>query len=155
MEARSVSDAKDPKLALFELYLATAEKVSDRRAQANSWMLSVNSAIVALYGYLQADKMSVGNAQKVIWLWAIPSAGALVCLSWAALLTSYRKLNRAKFAVLRQIEAELSISLFASEREAYRRDRRRSLSYVETLVPICFVLLYLAILVAAIVAGSG
>ena len=39
-----MTDAKDPKLALFELYLATAEKVSDRRAQANAWMLSVNSA---------------------------------------------------------------------------------------------------------------
>ena len=26
-----MADAKDPKLALFELYLATAEKVSDRR----------------------------------------------------------------------------------------------------------------------------
>jgi len=63
-------DAKDPKLALFELYLATAEKVSDRRAQANTWMLSVNSAIVALYGYLQADKLAVPNAQKTVWLWA-------------------------------------------------------------------------------------
>ena len=45
-------DAKDPRLAVFELYLATAEKVSDRRAQANAWMLSVNSAIVAFYGCL-------------------------------------------------------------------------------------------------------
>ena len=58
---RSVTDAKDPKLALFELYLATAEKLSDRRAQANSWMLSVNSAIVGLYGYLQSDKISRGH----------------------------------------------------------------------------------------------
>src|ERR1700739_4516113 len=98
-------DAKDPKLALFELYLATAEKVSDRRAQANSWMLSVNSAIAALYGYLQADKTVVGVAQKAIWLWAIPAAGILVCMAWAALLMSYRKLNRAKFAVLTQMEA--------------------------------------------------
>src|SRR5215471_17728895 len=87
-----MSDNKD-KLALFELYLATAEKVSDRRVQANSWMLSVNSAIVAFYGYLQADKMSVGAAQKVVWLWAIPAAGAIVCLAWITLLTSYRKLN--------------------------------------------------------------
>src|SRR5262249_59089505 len=71
-----VADSKEPKLALFELYLSTAEKVSDRRAQANSWMLSVNSAIVALYGYLQADKMAVGAAQKAVWLWAIPAAGA-------------------------------------------------------------------------------
>src|SRR5215469_6878244 len=106
-----VADDKEPKLALFELYLATAEKVSDRRAQANSWMLSVNSAIVALYGYLQADKSSVGSSQKAIWLWAIPTAGALVCVAWMALLTSYRKLNRAKFAVLTQIEEDLAFPL--------------------------------------------
>jgi hypothetical protein len=76
-----MADAKDPKLPLFELYLATAEKVSDRRAQANAWMLS---AIVALYGYLQADKIAVCTAQKTVWLWAIPAAGAIVCLGWAA-----------------------------------------------------------------------
>ncbi len=46
------------KFTIFELYLATAEKVTDRRALANSWMLSVNSAIVALYGYLQSDKIA-------------------------------------------------------------------------------------------------
>src|SRR5215212_7739564 len=97
---------KDAKLALYELYLATAEKVSDRRVQANSWMLSVNSAIVALYGYLQADKMAVGAAQKAVWLWAIPAAGILVCLARAALLASYRKLNRAKFTVIMQMEAD-------------------------------------------------
>jgi hypothetical protein len=149
-----VTETKDPKLALFELYLATAEKVSDRRAQANSWMLSVNSAIVALYGFLQADKMAVGAAQKVVWLWAIPAAGAIVSLAWVALLTSYRKLNRAKFVVLTQIEADLPIPPFTREREAYRRDRRRSLSNVERLIPGCFVLLYAIMLIAAILARS-
>jgi hypothetical protein len=147
-----VADTKDDqKLALFELYLATAEKVSDRRAQANAWMLSVNSAIVALYGYLQADKMAVGAAQKAVWLWAIPAAGAIVCLAWAALLTSYRKLNRAKFTVLTEIEADLPVALFTREREAYRRDRRRSLSNIERLIPGCFALLHAVMLVAAIV----
>jgi hypothetical protein len=150
-----VADDKDPKLALFELYPATAEKVSDRRVQANSWMLSVNSAIVALYGYLQADKLAVGASQKAVWLWAISAAVALVCVAWMALLTSYRKLNRAKFAVLEQIEADLAFPLLAREREVYRRDRRRSLSYIETSIPGCFVLLYAVMLVAAIVARGG
>ena len=145
-----MADDKDPKLALFELYLATAEKVSDRRAQANSWMLSVNSAIVALYGYLQADKMAVGAAQKAVWLWAIPAAGTLVCVAWTSLLTSYRKLNRAKFEVLTQLEAD-PIPPFTRENEAYRRDRRWSLSYIETLIPVCFVLLYAVLLIVAIV----
>ncbi len=70
-------DPTEAHLTLFELYLSTAEKVSDRRAAANAWMLSVNSAIVGLYGYLAADKPSVDADQKKIWLWAIPAAGAL------------------------------------------------------------------------------
>ena len=133
--------------------MGTAEKVGDRRAQANSWMLSVNGAIVALYGYLQADKMAVGAAQKAVWLWAIPAAGAIVCLAWFALLTSYRKLNRAKFAVLAELEADLPVPPFTREREIYRRDRRRSLSYIEQMIPGCFILLYVVMVGAAILRG--
>lgn len=127
-----MGDAKAPKLKLFELYLATAEKVSDRRAQANAWMLSVNGAVVGLYGYLQADKAAVvGAAQKAVWLWAIPAAGALICLAWVALLASYRQINRAKFEVLKELERDLPASLFAREQVIYRAEGRRSLSRVE------------------------
>ena len=117
-------------------------------------MLSVNSAIVALYGYLQTDRPVVPTGQKMIWLWAIPAAGAIVCIAWAALLTSYRKLNRSKFTVLQEIETDLPFHPFTREREVYRLDRRRSLSQVETAVPGCFVLLYLAMLIAAVVIRS-
>ncbi len=114
-----MADEIDPKLKVFELYLATAEKVSDRRAAANAWMLSVNSAIVALYGYLAADKLSVPLPQKGVWLWAIPAAGAIVSVAWAVLLTSYRQLNRAKFGVLQDMEKDLPSQPFAKERERY------------------------------------
>jgi hypothetical protein len=144
----TVSDANDPKLVLFQLYLATAEKVGDRRAQANAWMLSVNSAVVTLYGYLETDKLSVVTGQKMVWLWAIPAAGVLICIAWGALLTSYRQLNRAKFAVLHEIEADLPLRPFTRERETYTHDRRRSLTYIETAIPGCFVLLYLTMLIA-------
>jgi hypothetical protein len=113
----------------------------------------VNSAIVALYGYLQADKAAVGAAQKAVWLWAIPATGLIVCAAWTALLASYRKLNRAKFAVLAELEADLPVPPFTREREIYRRDQRRSLSQVERWIPGCFFLLYAAILTAAIVKG--
>ena len=66
------SDSED--LAIFELYLATAEKISDRRLSANTWMLSVNSAVVALYGYTE---QAVGAAG--IRSWAIRRRG-----SWSA-----------------------------------------------------------------------
>ena len=140
----------DPRFELFELYLGTAEKVSDRRANANSWMLSVNSAIVALYGYLQADKLAVNAGQKAIWLLIIPGAGVFVCVAWAALLESYRQLNRAKFEVLQMLESAFPVQPFTCEQNAYRRHRRRGLATVERSVPACFFLLYVAILIAAI-----
>src|ERR1700722_10505383 len=110
-----MTDGSDPKFAMFELYLNTAEKVSDRRAQANTWMLSVNSAIVALYGVLQADKTPVSNLQKPLWLWAIPLAGVIVSIAWFSLLTSYRKLNHAKFGVLTEMECRLAVKPFKKE----------------------------------------
>jgi hypothetical protein len=154
-KAFPMSDGKDSKMAMFEVYLATAEKVSDRRAQANSWMLSVNSAIVALYGYLQSDKLAVSAAQKMIWPWAIPAAGAIVCLAWWALLKSFRELNRAKFAVLAELEADLPASPITREREIYKEHGRRSLSQVEGLIPGCFGLLYIIMLVGALLTGDA
>jgi hypothetical protein len=141
---------KDSKFAMFELYLATAEKVSDRRAQANSWMLSVNSAIVALYGYLQSDKMAIGTTQRTVWLWAIPTAGAIVCLAWGALLASYRELNRAKFEVLAELEDNFPLSPIARERQIYEEHGRRSFTQIERLIPGCFVVLYIIMFVAAV-----
>lgn len=145
-----MTDSKADRLPFYQLYLATAEKVSERRAQANSWMLSVNGAIVALYGYLQADRAIISTGQKEIWIWAIPVAGAIMCLAWAALLTSYRKLNRAKFAVLMQLEAELPVPLFTREQDLLSSDARRSLSAIETAIPACFGLLYAVMCAAAV-----
>jgi hypothetical protein len=137
-----MTDANGPKFTIFELYLATAEKVTDRRALANSWMLSVNSAIVALYGYLQSDKVAVGVDQKAIWLWAIPAAGAIVCVAWMALLSSYRKLGSAKFAVVAELEADLPAAPFTRERQIYKKDGRHAMSRIEISIPACFVVLY-------------
>lgn len=145
-----MASPQDEKFALFELYLATAEKVSDRRAQANAWMLSVNSAVVALYGYLQAGNEAVAAAEKAVWVWAIPAAGAIVCLAWAALLASYGRLNDAKFKVLHELEKELAYPLFSRERAFYKADGRTPLSRIESWIPWTFVLLYVVLIAATV-----
>jgi hypothetical protein len=60
----SLAEQREPKLTRFELYLATAEKISDHRPQANAWMLSVNSVIATLYRYLEADKGIAAGRKK-------------------------------------------------------------------------------------------
>jgi hypothetical protein len=71
------------------------------------------------------------------------------------MLTSYRKLNRAKFEVLMQLEKDLPVPLFTRERETYQKDKRISLSYIETAIPGCFFVLYAVMLGAAILARNS
>ena len=132
-----MTNGQDSKFAMFELYLGTAEKVADRRAQANSWMLSVNSGIVALDGFLKSVNI------------ALPVAGVITCVAWALLLKSYREINRAKFQVLSDLEPDLPASPITSELQIYDKEGRLSLSLVESLIPGCFGLLYIILLIVA------
>jgi hypothetical protein len=141
------ADPQQLQFDLYKLYLETAEKVSDRRAQANAWMLSVNSAVVALYGYLEGADGPKGHQA---WPWAIPLAGALVCLTWAALLASYRKLNSAKFTVLHEIEAGLPLQPFKRERDVYKASGRWSFARIERGVPWTFIVLYMVMVLFAL-----
>ena len=126
---------------LYALYLDTAEKVSDRRWQANTWLLSVNSALVGLYGYIDKTSTAVNKTFEA-WCWAIPLTGILVSLTWITLLISFRKLNTAKFELLHEIEKEFPILLFKREQEIYNKLGRTSFSKIETNIPWCFVILY-------------
>ncbi|MBK5927475.1 RipA family octameric membrane protein [Rhodobaculum claviforme] len=139
-------DDPQQRLELYRLYLATAERVSDRRAAANTWMLSVNAAVIGLYGYLGGDRAPVPPADRWLWFLAVPAVGILLCLAWAALLASYRKLNAAKFTVLHELEAHLPYPLFRREQEIYRAAGRRPLGWAETAIPLLFAALYAGLL---------
>ena len=76
-------------------------------------------------------------------------AGLIICAAWWALLKSYREINRAKLAVLLELEADLPASPIAREWQIYKEEGRRSLSQVESLIPGCFALLYIILLVVA------
>jgi hypothetical protein len=80
-----------------------ADRISNRRASANSYFLSVNSAILAFVGYLAAK--DTGE-----YMWMLAAGGIALSVLWEALITSYRNLNTAKFAVIHKIEKRLPIS---------------------------------------------
>ncbi len=137
---------------LFKTYLATAEKVSDRRGSANQWLLSINSAIVGLYGFLAQGKQVGTTDMMDIWRWAIPVAGIAVCLAWSSILANYRKLNAAKFTVLREMEQDLPLPVFQREKDAYDAEGRVDLSALEGIIPWIFGMLYAVFLISAFAA---
>ena len=135
-------------LEQYKLYVASAEKISERRVSANNYLLSVNAFLVTLYGLLSASQY------KGYWAMLVPIAGVLVSLTWHRIITSYRDLNSVKFQVIHELEQQLPAALYDYEwkkAEEGRGKRYHPLSHLERWVPIIFVSLYVTLLVIAAV----
>ena len=150
---RSKQGSKSPlwRSQLFEqykLYVASAHKVSDRRATANNYMLTVNSAMAALYG------MTSQSSGSAAWSIVFPGAGILMSLVWWRLLVSYRALNSVKFAIIQDLERCLPAAPYTYEWHLTKRAGKayRPLSHLEYLVPFIFMALY-AVLIAFPILG--
>ena len=146
----SVADGS-VELELYKLAVEMADRVSARRALANTFFLTVNTGLAALLG---------GQNLR----WYVAAAGIVFALSWWWLLQSYRKLNSAKYAVITAIEPRLPIHLFTDEWEQLTATRSpaalwpahalrawltgyHELGTVERIVPLAFVAIYIAELI--------
>ncbi|HEY1345703.1 MAG TPA: hypothetical protein VGF54_11990 [Streptosporangiaceae bacterium] len=149
-EAEAAVVAADLPGNYFELYklaVEMADRISARRGVANSFFLTVNTALMALLG-----------TQDVRWYPA--AAGIVLCVSWWALLKSYRDLNRAKFEIILAMETRLPTRVYGGEWTRLRREpvrfairpavirpwlaQYRELGYVERIVPWIFAAIYSA-----------
>src|SRR3954467_4119797 len=81
-------------LDLYKLAVEMADRMSARRGVANSFFLTVNTGLTALLG---------GSDLR----WYVALAGIVLCVTWWALLRSYRSLNAAKFDVILAMEKSL------------------------------------------------
>lgn len=131
-------------LEQYKLYVEMADRISQRRTTGNSYFLSVNSAIFAFIGYLTSK-----DSTEYLWLLAV--AGLLLCILWYQIVTSYRDLNSAKWAVVQMIEARLPISPYAAEWQKVEYGRNpalyRPLSHIERVVPWVFFALHAVVLI--------
>jgi len=141
-----VTDSQSTELELYKLAVEMADRVSARRALANTFFLTVNTGLAALLG---------GNQLR----WYVAVAGIVFALAWWWLLQSYRRLNQAKFDVINALEPELPVQLFSAEwrhLSAMKKPGRvwpltafwawiwsyHELGTIERLVPIAFVAIY-------------
>ncbi|SCK20242.1 hypothetical protein H181DRAFT_01472 [Streptomyces sp. WMMB 714] len=141
--------------AVFEQYklcVEMADRVSARRNLANTFFLSLNSAVVAVV----AAVLQEPRGQVSIWL-LLPGLVILVsmCGAWYVLVRSYRQLNGAKFAVIGAMEERLPA--FAYSRAEWKalgegKDWKRylPLTHAEQWVPVVFALAYFAGFIALV-----
>ena len=126
----------------YSLYLEMADRLSGRRALANSFFLTANMAIISSFVLVLKDKTTP------VPLWVIPLilAACLLCMIWFLVVKSYKQLNSGKFKVIHEFEYSLPTKPFAREWEALGHGENWlkyfQLSYVEQIVPWIFIVIY-------------
>jgi len=126
----------------YKLYVEMADRISQRRTNANTYFLSVNSAILAFVGYLT-------TAASPSYMWLLALAGCMLTLFWYNIIISYRDLNSVKWQVVQDIEKRLPISPYDAEWDAVQRGGNpklyRPISHIESWVPGVFLFLHLIV----------
>lgn len=134
----------------YKLYVEMADRISSRRLTANSFFLSVNTAIVAIVGLI-ARNNGIDQSRDLFCLVAI--AGIVLSYMWYRLVRSYRDLNTAKFKVIHLIENNLPLRPYDAEWEAVGRGKKSKLylpfTHIEVGVPWMFLLIHLVLLIRA------
>jgi len=132
---------QDHLLDQYKVYLISAENISTRRQTANSFFVTINTALIALISYIH-----LGNSGAMTYYWLVSLSGIAISFMWYRLIRSYRDINSAKFQVLHQIEKRLPINPFDAEWEAVGRGNNPSLylpfTHIEVGIPWIFLILH-------------
>lgn len=169
------NEATDTILALYNTAVEMADRTSARRAGANSFFLTLNTALAAVVGIVSSARKPPphGNVPTfdAFGLVFTAIAGIVLCLTWQALLRYYRRLNKAKFDVINKIEESLPVKPYTDEwrflhpgetiggdtsklpfwrivkrlKRWRRNTKHREATVVEQVVPLVFVVIYLAL----------
>jgi hypothetical protein len=155
-------------LELYKMAVEMADRTSARRAGANSFFLTVNTALAAVVGIVSSARRpsSHGNVQSFdapgLFITAI--AGIVLAFAWWMLLRYYRRLNAAKFQVINKMEERLPAQPYTDEwailrpapataaqssskwaRWWRRKVTHREATVVEQVIPFVFMGIYLAL----------
>lgn len=130
-------------LEQYKIYVGSAEKISDRRQKTNEFFLGLNTALVALLGFV-ATKMNGSDMIPILVL--ASAAGITMCYLWYRIIRSYDGLNGGKFKVIHAIEARLPLALYDTEWEMLGRGNDKATYWpftkIERWVPWIFVVIY-------------
>lgn len=153
------------KLEIYKMAAEMADRVSVRRMTANGFFLTINSVLVTILGFMY-DKLADDRKAVLIFVAVV---GVVLALAWFFNIRSYKRLNKAKYEVINEIEKDLPYQYFTDEwvrlkgakpeegetgtmrrRWLKYKDRYTDLTNVEGVVPIVFGIIYIFILIGAV-----
>lgn len=137
---------KDLLYKQYSLFISTAEKNSDRRNQLNTFFIALHSLLVSVLSLFRTEISS----------YVIPICvfGCALALIWWQMLRNYRRLNRAKYDIIQEIEKHLPLNLFKTEWDLYINKKHicnplkyLSFSRLEMFLPWLLIAVYCSIII--------
>ena len=135
-------------LEQYKLYVQSADNASERRIASNRYLLTLNAALVAAYGFQSAF------TERVIFVVPVAVAGIALSLLWYSIIKSFRDLNSIKFKIIHELETYLPAALYAYEWQLAQEGQGKSYwptTHIEKWMPILFLALHVVALAVSIV----
>jgi hypothetical protein len=144
-EAEYGSDYKATFFEQYKLFVDSARQVTEWRSSANRYFMSINTALITLFG------LAATFANSEVWQLAICAGGILLAISWGTTISGYKSLNEAKFGIIHRMEDHLPLRPFTAEWKNEEDEKQPKLivtpSLSEFVVPSAFCVVYLALIV--------
>lgn len=140
-------------LEQYKLCVEMADRISARRALANAFFLTLNTAVLTTIGVFWKDRPHAPAYYLVPPLLLLLA----LCLAWFWLVRSYRQLNSGKYAVIGALEERLPASPYwRAEWKALGEGKDKAkywpLTHLEQWVPCVFALTYICGFIAVLLA---
>lgn len=140
-------DEKELTLEQYRIFVETADRVSERRSQANNFFVSINTALIAAIPIVFEK---IPTSDEAFFAKAIGIAGILLNVIWFLTIRTYKNLNSAKFVAIHEIEGKLPHQPFRKEWQELKKKKwlRKylTLSGVEVFLPFAFAFIFWAII---------
>jgi hypothetical protein len=144
-------------LDLYKVMVQSSESLVGRRQGVNTFFLTMNGALLTASGLIVQS--SGGDKLAGVGIFVLALAGAILCLAWRSLITSFGQLNTGKFRVINTIERHLKAAIYAAEWEALGRGEDpkiyRSFTSREIWVPNALFGLHVLTGIAALLVAVG
>lgn len=143
----------------YKAYLQTSEDVISRRQSVSNFYITVNSTLISILSAVVAILNGLSKDYSLlittIGCYFVPVLGVLLCFNWRRLVFSYGQLNAAKMKVISALEKKLPFNIYDVEWKVQtdKLGKRKYISFtnIEKLIPLIFVIIYIAIFIVAIV----
>lgn len=133
---------KNNLLEQYKTYIESADKISDRRINVNTFFITLNSALITIMTIFFSN---------ISLLLLLALLGIIFSTLWFLNLKNYKQINSCKFHIIQEVEKYLPINLYKMEWNILTKTKFNKkyipVSKLEMFLPFIFIISYISIII--------